>query len=118
MGRLCGRHEWLAVRSGLPLRVVLSGKAYAPPWATHRAQTVTRRAHGGHMIARYYLGYSLQDEVQEGVDRIALPSEQAIPEHIAAEGRDREWGDVVGVRKDLGMGRVSSDGVGWEGAAS
>ena len=84
----------------------------------HRAQTVTRRAHGGHMIARYYLGYSLQDEVQEGVDRIALPSEQAIPEHIAAEGRDREWGEVVGVRKDLGMGRVSSDGVGWKGAAS
>ena len=43
----CGRHEWPAVRSGLPLRVVLSGKAYAPPWAT---RTEHRRAHGGHMV--------------------------------------------------------------------
>ena len=45
--RGCGRHEWPAVRSELPLRVVLSGKAYAPPWAT---RTEHRRLHGGHMV--------------------------------------------------------------------
>ena len=77
------------LKSGLPARRP-QREAYAPPRATkgyaHRAQTVTPRAHGRHTIARVYLGYSLQDEVQEGVDRVALPSEQAIPEHIAADG--------------------------------